>query len=105
MAPRMCALLAAATVAWATCEAAQGADATLPRNLAATCANCHGTGGVSVGGFVSLAGTKKEDLAGKLMEYKAGTRQGTVMPQLAKGYTDAQIDLIAGWFAAQPAAR
>jgi cytochrome c553 len=23
------------------------------------------------------------------------------MPQLAKGYTDEQIDLVAGWFAAQ----
>jgi len=25
------------------------------------------------------------------------------MPQLAKGYTDEQIDLLAAWFAAQPA--
>jgi cytochrome c553 len=28
---------------------------------------------------------------------------GTIMPQLAKGYTDEQIDLVAGWFAAQKA--
>ena len=41
----------------------------------------------------------------KLMEYKAGTREGTIMPQLAKGYTDVQIGLLAGWFAAQPPAR
>ena len=104
MNPRVGALLAAGVIA-SSPIAAEGADATLPRNLAATCASCHGTGGVSAGGFASLAGTKKEDLVAKLMEYKAGTRQGTVMPQLAKGYTDAQIDLIATWFAAQPAAR
>jgi len=104
MNPWVCAVLLAGVVV-SSPNAARCADMTLPRNLAATCASCHGTGGVSAGGFASLAGTKKEDLVAKLMEYKAGTRQGTVMPQLAKGYTDAQIDLIATWFAAQPAAR
>ena len=34
-----------------------------------------------------------------------GTRPGTIMPQLAKGYTDAQIELVAGWFAAQKPAK
>jgi cytochrome c553 len=29
--------------------------------------------------------------------------QGTIMPQLAKGFTDEQIDVAAAWFAAQPA--
>jgi cytochrome subunit of sulfide dehydrogenase len=29
------------------------------------------------------------------LEYKAGTRQGTIMPQLAKGFTDEQINAIA----------
>jgi len=105
MRPRACAPLAVAVIAWASTAGAQPGEGTLARNLAATCANCHGTGGVSVGGFASLAGMKKEELAGKLMEYKAGTRPGTVMPQLMKGYTDAQIDLLAGWFAAHPPPR
>jgi cytochrome c553 len=39
----------------------------------------------------------------KLTDYKSGKLTGTVMPQLAKGYTDAQIDSLAGWFAAQKA--
>jgi cytochrome subunit of sulfide dehydrogenase len=85
--------------------AAQTQDPDLGRNLAATCANCHGTNGVSQGGTDSLAGARREDTIRKLMEYKAGTRPGTIMPQLAKGYTDAQIELLAAWFAAQKPAK
>jgi cytochrome c553 len=85
--------------------AAQAEDPNLARNLAATCANCHGTNGVSQGGVESLAGAGKDDMVRKLKEYKAGTKPGTIMPQLAKGYTDAQIDLVAGWFAAQKPAK
>jgi len=80
---------------------AQGADPNLARNLAATCANCHGTGGVSQGVVPSLAGVPKADIVTKMKEFKGGQRPGTIMPQLAKGFTDEQIDLIAGWFAAQ----
>ena len=98
-------LAAAAAVAAATPVLAQGPDANLARNLAATCANCHGTNGVSAGGMESLAGTSKDELARKMQEFKSGAKPGTIMPQLAKGYTDAQIDLIAGWFAAQRPAK
>ncbi len=38
-----------------------------------------------------------------MQDFRSGARNGTVMPQLAKGYTDAQIDAMAAWFAAQPA--
>lgn len=81
--------------------AAQTTDANLARNLAASCSNCHGTNGVSQGGMPSLAGQSKADLVRKMQDYKAGRAPATIMPQLAKGYTDAQIDLMAGWFAAQ----
>jgi cytochrome c553 len=37
--------------------------------------------------------------------YRAGERPGTLMPQLAKGYDDAEIDAIAAWYAAAAAAR
>jgi cytochrome subunit of sulfide dehydrogenase len=83
--------------------AGQGSDPNLARNLAATCANCHGTNGVSVGEVASLAGKPKEEIVRKMQDYKKGTVPGTIMPQLAKGYTDEQIDLVAGWFAAQRA--
>ena len=75
------------------------------RNLAATCANWPGTWGVSVTEIESLAGKPKDELVRKLQEFKTDKRPGTVMVQLAKGYTDAQIELIAAWFAAEPPAK
>jgi cytochrome subunit of sulfide dehydrogenase len=96
-------LLAAAIAAFAATAIAQPAD-DRARNIAATCANCHGTNGASRGGIESLAGKSKDDIVSKMQAFKTGTKPGTIMPQLAKGYTDAQIELAAGWFAAQKAA-
>ncbi len=53
--------------------AGQGSDPNLARNLAATCANCHGTNGVSVGEVASLAGKPKDELVRKMQDYKKGT--------------------------------
>lgn len=90
------ALLAAALPAFG-----QSPDPNVDRSLAATCANCHGTGGVSQGEYTSLAGRGKGELIGKLQDFKSGKIPATIMHQLAKGYTDAQIEQIAGWYAAQ----
>jgi sulfide dehydrogenase cytochrome subunit len=85
----------------AAVAAAQAPDPNLARDLAATCASCHGTDGVSQGGTVSLAGMAKDNIVRKMQEFKSGTKPATIMHQLAKGYSDEQITLIAGWFAAQ----
>jgi cytochrome subunit of sulfide dehydrogenase len=72
------------------------------RSLAATCANCHGTDGKSATrDVVPLAGVPKEHIVTQMKAFKDGTRQATVMHQLAKGYTDQQIDQVAAYFAAQ----
>ena len=84
----------------ATPVAGQGVS-NVARSLAAGCANCHGTNGMSIGEVASLAGRPKDDIARKMQDFKTGRVSGTIMPQLAKGYTDEQIDLVAGWFAAQ----
>lgn len=81
----------------------QGTDANLGRNLAATCANCHGTTGQSVAPMPTLSGLSKDTIVRTMREFREGKRPATVMHQLAKGYTDEQIDLIAGYFAAQKA--
>jgi sulfide dehydrogenase cytochrome subunit len=81
----------------------QAQDALLARNLAATCANCHGTNGQARGEMKPLAGQSAEKIIAALADYKAGNQPATIMHQIAKGYTDAQIRLIAGYFAAQPA--
>ncbi len=78
-------------------------DPNLARNLAANCANCHGTNGKAVpnAGMEPIAGEPKDKLVRKIKEYRSGVRPATVMHQISKGYTDEQIDLIAGYLAAQ----
>jgi cytochrome c553 len=72
------------------------------RNLAASCAICHGTDGRAVTkDVIPLAGLPREHIATQMRAFRDGQRPATVMHQIAKGYTDAQIDAIAGWFAAQ----
>jgi cytochrome c553 len=78
------------------------AQDTAGRNLAAPCAICHGTDGRPVTkDVVPLAGLPKEYIVKQLVDFKNGTRPATVMHQSSKGYSDAQIDSIAAWFAAQ----
>ena len=75
----------------------------LARNLAATCATCHGTNGQAHGDMSPLAGMRVQQLLEAFAEFKSGARPATVMHQIAKGYTEEQISLIAGYFAAQGA--
>ena len=71
------------------------------RALAATCATCHGTEGRSVGGVPpSLAGQNRQVMLQALRDFRDGKRPATIMHQQAKGYTDAQFELLADYFAA-----
>lgn len=76
-------------------------DMVLARNLAATCANCHGTNGNARGDMKPLAGVSADKIVAMFADYKSGNQPATIMHQIAKGYTDEQIKLIAGFFAAQ----
>jgi cytochrome c553 len=80
---------------------AQAADPNLGRNLAATCANCHGTDGISAGGIPGLAGLSKAKMLGLMNDYRSGAKPATIMHQLSKGYTDSQLELIADYFASR----
>jgi cytochrome c553 len=72
------------------------------RSMAATCSACHGTNGVSAGGAVSgLAGLNKDYFVTQMKNFKEGKREATLMHQIAKGYTDAEINAMADYFAAQ----
>jgi len=93
-------ILAAALAAAPLVVSAQD---TAGRNLAAGCAICHGTNGAPVAGstLAPLAGLPKDHIATQMRAFRDGKRPATVMHQLAKGYSDAEIDQLAAWFAAQ----
>jgi cytochrome c553 len=82
-------------------QQAVAADAHLGRNLAATCANCHGTDGRAQGELPRLAGMPAGQMLSKLGEFKDGSRQATIMHQIVKGFTDEQLKVIADYFAKQ----
>jgi sulfide dehydrogenase cytochrome subunit len=74
------------------------------RNLAASCAICHGTEGRTTtkdSPLIPLAGLPRDHIATQMRAFRDGKRPATVMHQIAKGYSDPQIDAIAAWFAAQ----
>ncbi len=71
------------------------------RNLAASCAACHGTDGHSVGGTPVLAGMDKALFVSQMLAFKSGARPATVMHQHAKGYTDEEFELLGAYFASQ----
>jgi cytochrome subunit of sulfide dehydrogenase len=85
-----------------TAATAPTTDRHLGRNLAANCANCHGTNGKSVAEVPSLAGVPAALTIQKMKDYRDGKLPATIMHQLSKGYTDAQIVAIAEYFAKQP---
>lgn len=97
------AFAALAALAFAPAAQAQNVDPNLARNLAATCANCHGTAGAARGSMASLAGVPAERTLELLLAYRNGQKPATVMHQITKGYTEEQLRLVAQWFAAQPA--
>lgn len=83
-------------------SSAQASDAEASM-LANTCNGCHGPDGSSYGPAApTIAGMNKFYLVESMKAYKMGTnRPSTIMQRIAKGYTDEEIDKIAGFFAAK----
>ena len=87
----------------ATTVHAQDANRLQTRALAATCANCHGTDGRTTTGSAipALAGMPREYMLTQFKAFKDGSRTATVMHQITKGFTEQQLESLAGYFAAQ----
>jgi cytochrome c553 len=81
--------------------AAGAVDANLGRDVAANCTSCHGTDGRSRGGIPNLVGQDRLNLVQQMRDFRDGKRPSTIMQQLARGYTAAEIDAAAAYFAAQ----
>lgn len=99
---RIAALALAAAPLGAQAQA-QGPDTLYVRSLAATCANCHGTGGRTVEGSAvpGLAGMPREYMLRQLKAFREGSRPATVMHQITKGFTEPQLEQIAGYLSVQ----
>jgi sulfide dehydrogenase cytochrome subunit len=84
------AMLAASTAAAAEREPVAMADA---------CASCHGTDGRSQGAIPTLAGMSAAAFVAKMAAFRSGDCQATVMDRIAPGFSPAEIDQLADYFA------
>lgn len=103
--PHWVRLLATTTLVLGASAAAHAQDKAAQlhnRATAAMCANCHGTDGRTTDGSAipSLVGMPKDYMVLQMKAFKDGSRPATVMHQITKGLTDAQIDTIANYYAA-----
>ena len=72
-------------------------------SMASGCAMCHGPGGFPVPGsnVAPLAGRPAIAIVDAMKAFRDGRREATVMHQIAKGFSDAEIAAMAAYFAAQ----
>jgi cytochrome c553 len=69
------------------------------------CAACHGESGIATApGIPHLAAQNREYLAAALRQYRSGERTAQAMRAVAGSLSDADIDTLAAWYAAQPGA-
>ena len=74
------------------------------RANASMCANCHGSEGRTVkdSAVPSIAGLPRDYMVQQMQAFKEGSRPATIMHQISKGLTEAQIASMADYFAALP---
>jgi cytochrome subunit of sulfide dehydrogenase len=68
--------------------------AAAPPPGATGCSGCHGK-------EAPIAGHNASELTAKLLAFRSGQRQSTVMQRIAKGFDAAELTAIAAWWATQ----
>jgi cytochrome subunit of sulfide dehydrogenase len=72
-----------------------------PPTGAVACSGCHPASARVTSPVSRLVGRDRAEIVKAMQEFRAGTRAGTVMDRIAKGFTDAEIQAIAAWYAEQ----
>lgn len=86
------------SVAEVTLEPGKGDASNL--DTAATCVACHGEDGIGLSpGWPSLAGQYEDYLVHALKQYRSKERSNAVMAPMAAGLSDADIELLARYYA------
>jgi cytochrome c553 len=68
---------------------------------ASACTGCHAAK-PGIGAIVPrIHGRRTAEIATLMRAYRAGEAPATVMDRIAKGFSEAEIDALAAWFAAQ----
>jgi sulfide dehydrogenase cytochrome subunit len=92
---RLAAAIGLASIAAATVASAE------PPAGAAACSGCHPASTRVTSPVPRLAGLDRAAIVRAMEDFRTGTRPATVMDRIAKGFTDAEIQAIAAWYATQ----
>jgi sulfide dehydrogenase cytochrome subunit len=68
---------------------------------ASSCSGCHAGRADVESAIPRLTGRNAAELAQQMEAFRSGQRPATIMDQIAKGYSDAEIQAIAAWYANQ----
>ena len=90
----------AAAIGFVSIAAAVVASAEPPAGAAA-CSGCHPSSTRVTSPVPRLAGRDGAAIVKAMQDFRSGTRAGTVMDRIAKGFTDEEIQAIAAWYATQ----
>lgn len=71
--------------------------------IADACATCHGPDGRSSGAIPSIANMPAAELTAAMRAFRDGERAPTLMDEIAKGLSDAEIEALAGYLAEKEA--
>jgi len=94
--------LATGALALAVSTTGSAGDTASADMLAGTCSGCHGTHGNSAGpASPSIAQMEKTAFVEAMQAFRSNDTYGTIMGRIAKGYTDEEIERMAGHFAAR----
>ncbi len=81
-----------------------GGDKNPPKlDIAATCVACHGENGITqLPGYPTIAGQHEDYLRHSLKAYRDGERSNAIMMPMAANLTDAEIKVLAKYYASMP---
>jgi cytochrome subunit of sulfide dehydrogenase len=68
---------------------------------AAACSGCHAARAGVDTSVPPLAGRNPAEMVEQMQAFRSGQRPATVMNKIAKGFSDAELQAIAAWYAEQ----
>ena len=90
----------AAAIGFASIVAAAVASAEPPAGAAA-CSGCHPASARVASPVSRLLGLDRAAIVRAMQDFRSGARAATVMDRIAKGFTEAEVQAIAAWYATQ----
>jgi cytochrome c553 len=91
----------AAAIGFAAASCLPAAAAEPPPVGAASCSGCHAARAGADTTVPPLAGRNASEMVAQMQAFRSGERPATVMSKIAKGFSDAELQAIAAWYAQQ----